>query len=436
MNHQTNSPHPQNTSTQKAHSTKKASSAKKRRRRKNRAVFAMLLLFSVMLFAAAALWNKLPLPVSAPVVSPSPSPSPVPTATPVPEPETTTIHFSATGDNLIHDVLYKQAARRAGGNGYDFTALYENIAPFYQNYDVNWLNQETLVNDVYEPSNYPAFSSPGALGKHMYDIGFRVFSLSNNHTYDKGAGGITATREFWNSMPEDCLTVGLSTDDSPENAVVVQTVKGVKIAYVSYTEHTNGIPKPSSATEHVTLTSQTDLIQQQVEYARTVADFVVVGLHWGNEDSHGIRDDQRNLAQSIADWGADVIIGTHPHVVQDLEWKTSADGRQVLVAYSLGNFVSGQSAGDNMLGMILTFDLSLTKYPDGTTETSVSEAKAWPIVNHYGWGHSNITCYFFSDYTPEMAANHGVKKYSPQFSYDYAKSVFENNISAEFLQMG
>ena len=123
-------------------------------------------------------------------------------------------------------------------------------------------------------------------------------------------------------------------------------------------------------------------------------------------------------------------------MVQDLEWKTSADGRQVLVAYSLGNFVSGQSAGDNMLGMILTFDLSLTKYPDGTTETSVSEAKAWPIVNHYGWGHSNITCYFFSDYTPEMAANHGVKKYSPQFSYDYAKSVFENNISAEFLQMG
>lgn len=407
----------------------------RRKKAKQTKLFAGLIVISALLFGAAFLWSSQSVPTFLPVASPAPTPSPVPTATPEPQPVVSTVRFSATGDNLIHDVLYRQANRRANGDGYDFTALYEHVAPFYQNHDVNWLNQETLVNDVYEPSNYPCFSTPGALGKHMYDMGFRVFSLSNNHTYDKGAGGIDATREFWSAMPEDCLTVGLTEDDTPENTVVVQEVNGVKIAYVSYTEHTNGIPTPSKASAHVNLLSQTDLMQQHITYARSAADFVVVGLHWGIENSHTTTDDQRALAQQIADWGADVIIGTHPHVVQDMEWMTSQDGRSVLVAYSLGNFVSAQSVGANLLGAILTFDLTKTENPDGSIECTVSNAKAWPTVTHYGSGYSNITCYFFVDYTPELANSHGVRQNStPQFSYDYAKSVFESNISEEFLQ--
>ncbi len=406
-------------------------------KKRNKArLFLGLIFVSVLLFAGAFLWNRQVISVGLPVAAPAPTSTPAPTATPEPQPIVNTVHFSATGDNLIHDALYKQANRRANGDGYDFTALYEHIAPFYQNYDVNWLNQETLVNDTYEPSNYPCFSTPGALGKHMYEMGFRVFSLSNNHTYDKGAGGIDATRKFWSSMPEDCLTVGLTEDDTAENTVVVQQVNGIKIAYVSYTEHTNGIPTPSSASAHVNLLSQTDLMQQHIAYARTVADFVVVGLHWGIENSHTTTDSQRTLAQQLADWGADVIIGTHPHVVQDMKWMTAQDGRSVGGAYSLGNFVSAQSVGDNLLGAILTFDLTKTENPDGRIECTVSDAKAWPTVTHYGAGYSNITCYFFADYTPELASAHGVRQNStPQFSYDYAKSVFQNNISEEFLQL-
>ena len=408
---------------------------RRRARRRRRMLLLLLCLVAAGLFSAAAFWGRSALPTEGPL-SPSPTPSPTaePTPTPEPQPVTTTLNVSATGDNLIHDVLFNQAKRRAGGNGYDFGALYEHVEDFYKDYDINWINQETLVNDVYEPSNYPTFSTPGDMGRHLYDMGFRVFSLSNNHTYDKGAGGIDATREFWGSMPEDCLTVGLVEQDTPESMAVFQEVNGVTIAYLSYTEHTNGIPTPSAANAHVVYTSQTDLIQQQVEYARQKADFVIVGLHWGVEDSHTTTDAQRALAQNIADWGADVIVGTHPHVVQDMEWRTAADGRQVLVAYSLGNFVSGQSASDNLLGAIMTFSLHKTEYPDGRVETSVDNAKAWPIVTHYGWGHSEETCYFFSDYTPELASQHGVQKYS-QFSYDYARQVFVNNISPEFLQM-
>ena len=132
----------------------------------------------------------------------------------------------------------------------------------------------------------------------------------------------------------------------------LQTVNGVTIAYLSYTDHTNGIPQSSAMTANVIYTSQRDVMEQQVRRARELADFVVVGVHWGVEDSHKITQTQRDLAQQLSDWGADVILGTHPHVVQDAEWKTSVDGRRTFVAYSLGNFLSTQSKPDQLIGAI------------------------------------------------------------------------------------
>lgn len=143
---------------------------------------------------------------------PSPSPSPAPAPTPQPTPTVSTVRFSATGDNLIHNGIFNQAARRAqaeGETGYDFSFCYDAVRDFYAGFDVNWINQETLVNDELEPSSYPCFSTPGDMGRELYDIGFRVFSLANNHTYDKGAEGIAATRRFWASLPEDAVTCGL-----------------------------------------------------------------------------------------------------------------------------------------------------------------------------------------------------------------------------------
>lgn len=104
-----------------------------------------------------------------------------------------TVRFSATGDNLIHDGIFLQAKNRGTDGYYDFSYAYENMRDFYTQFDVNWLNQETLVNDAFDPSGYPMFSTPGDITDALYDIGFRVFSLSNNHSYDKGAAGIDAS---------------------------------------------------------------------------------------------------------------------------------------------------------------------------------------------------------------------------------------------------
>ncbi len=353
-----------------------------------------------------------------------------------PEPVVETVTFSATGDDLIHSPIYKQAARRASGDEkYSFDYCYEHIAPFYAQQDVNWINQETLCNDELEPSTYPCFSTPGDCARALYRAGVRVFSLSNNHTYDKGAKGIAATLRFWESMPEDVVTTGLWAGESDYDRIPLQTVNGVTIAYLSYTEHTNGIPQNSSMTANVIYTSQTDVIQRQVQTARQQADFVVVGVHWGVEDSHTIVDSQRTLAQQLANWGADVIVGTHPHVLQDAQWLTAEDGRQTFVAYSLGNFLSTQKRPDQLVGAILTLQMQKTTDPDGTVHRVVLEPKLHPTVTHYDAGKSNVRTYLLRDYTQELAASHGARGNYPGFSLEKAGQIAENNISSDFLDL-
>ena len=249
------------------------------------------------------------------------------------------------------------------------------------------------------------------------------------------AAGIAATLRFWETMPEDVITTGLWKGEADYGRIPIQTVDGVKIAYLSYTEHTNGIPRNSKMTANIIYTSQQDVMEQQVRAARQEADFVVVGVHWGVEDSHNITQAQRTLAQSLADWGADVIIGTHPHVLQDAEWRTAADGRNVFVAYSLGNFLSTQSKPDQLIGAVLTLDLEQTTEPDGSVRCAVRGPKLHVTVTHYDAGKSNVRTYLFRDYTPELAKAHGVRAAYPNFGYDYIRQTAQTYINSEFLEL-
>lgn len=376
---------------------------------------------------------------SAGSVSPAESPaSPASESQPPPEPQpvTTTVDFSATGDNLIHSAIYKQAAARAvGDEAYDFDYCYAGLTDFYSRYDVNWINQETLCTRELPPSTYPSFSTPAQCAEALYRAGIRVFSLANNHTYDKGAEGIAATLRFWDSMPEDVVTTGLWYGEDDYGHIPMQTVNGITIAYLSYTEHTNGIRRPSSAEANIVYTSETEVLQRQVTAAAQAADFVVVGVHWGVEDSHTITDAQRALAQQLADWGADVIVGTHPHVLQDAEWRTAADGRQVFAAYSLGNFLSTQSHKDQLIGAILTLQFEKTTDPDGTVHRAVREPKLHPTVTHYDKGKANVRTYLYRDYTPALAAAHGVRETYDTFSFDFIGETARTYISPEFLAL-
>ena len=364
------------------------------------------------------------------------TPSPTPEPTPEPTPTVNTVRFSASGDNLIHEGLYNQARRRAqeqGKDGYDFTFAYENLRDFYAGYDVNWLNQETLVNDAFDPSGYPLFSTPTGITDALYDIGFRVFSTSNNHSYDKGAQGIESSMAHWASMPDDVVTAGFypltEEAEAQSDGLSYQTVNGITIGYLSYTEYTNGIPTPSDAEHGVVYLDDTDTISAQMAEMRPNCDVLVVSCHWGVEGSHDVTEAQRQKAQWLADQGADLIIGTHPHVTQTAEWLTAADGRPVFVAFSLGNFISAQSSPDNMIGAILSVSFEKTIQPDGSSTTVVKEPQLIPTVTQYENGYADIRVYLFRDYTDELGAAHG----NFALSRDYIQQVLETSIDPTFL---
>lgn len=365
-----------------------------------------------------------------PTATPAPTPLPTPAPTPEPTPTVETVRFSATGDNLIHDGIFLQARERGENGSYDFTEAYEPMRAFYTQFDVNWLNQETLVNDAFEPSGYPLFSTPGDITDALYDIGFRVFSVSNNHSYDKGAEGIASSLEHWASMPEDVVVAGFYNQETYDD-YVYQTVNGITFGYLSYTEYTNGLPTPSGSEYGVIYLDDRDVIAKQIADMRPNCDVLVVSCHWGVEGSHEMTDFQIETAQWLADQGVDLIIGTHPHVTQTAQWLTGSGGNKTFVAYSLGNFINAQSQPDNMVGAVLDITFQKTTQPDGSVTIEMMDPKLHGVVTQYEAGYQNIRVYPYADYTDELGAAHG----NFTLSRAQIEEILSASIDSEFLTL-
>lgn len=295
---------------------------------------------------------------------------------------------------------------------------------------MNWLNQETLVNDDYEPSGYPMFSTPGDITNALYNVGFRVFSLSNNHSYDKGAGGIASSMAHWAAMPDDVVSMGFYNLETYDD-YVYQTVNGVTIGYLSYTEMTNGLPTPSGSEYGVVYLDQRDVIEKQITDMRPNCDVLVVSCHWGVEGNHTVTDAQRETAQWLADQGADLIIGTHPHVTQTAQWLTGTNENKSFVAYSLGNFINAQDMPDNMIGAILDVTFQKTTAADGTVTVEIQNPVLHPVITQYEPHYANIRVYLYKDYTDELGAAHG------NFALSRAsiEQVLNGSIDSEFLSL-
>ena len=342
-----------------------------------------------------------------------------------PAPEIKTVSFCATGDNLIHAPIYNQARTE---NGYDFTAAYQGVVDMIARADVAVLNQETLIcNDMYEPSTYPCFNSPIALGDHMIDIGFDVFTLANNHCLDYGEKGMSYSLDYWDG--KDQVTAGTYRDIADKNNIRTAEYGGIKFSFLSYTQYTNGLSLPQGSEMIIGDVNDLEGMIADVKAAKQISEVCVVALHWGIENSDQIEDWQRTYAKALADAGADIIIGNHPHVLRDIEMIEREDGGKTLCAYSLGNFISSQSVGQNLIGGILDFNVTLT---DGAKYAEITDVKLTPIVTHYDYNYSNVRLYKLSDYTPELASSHGVREYST-FSYDYILEVLKKNIDEKYL---
>ena len=352
------------------------------------------------------------------------------------------VNLLAVGDNLVQTNVYLEAQHQAGGVGYNFAPLYENVKPIIQAADVAIINQETLIcGGDYEISGSGFnFNSPVELGDAMVDLGFDIFTTANNHMLDKGIGGLASSMDYWDGMMQKypILTLGAYRNEQDQETIRVQYIKGMRIAYLSYAEHLNGYELPADTEIRVGMTYQPELIERQIKRAKEVADAVVVAMHWDAEDTTYIRPDVKELAQDVINWGADVIIGTHSHTAETMEYLTRPDGTRGFVFYSLGNFICAQTDNFNVVGEMNSFNL--VKHGD-TGEVTVEDVGCLPVITHYDAGFSNMRLYPYNMYTPELAAAHALPytfcppETAKDFGMDTVNRIINENIPAEYQRL-
>ncbi|MCL1953100.1 MAG: CapA family protein, partial [Oscillospiraceae bacterium] len=329
-----------------------------------------------------------------------------------------------------HKPLIDQARARAGAGGYDFAPCYDGVRPLLARADLAVINQESiLASDVAMPSSYPMFCTPTQCGDAVYDLGFRAVNTANNHVLDKGVKGILASLDYWAKKP-GVVTFGAYRNEEDFDTPHTMEVNGVTFAFVGATYGYNGLRLPQGSGLVLPLVEDEDRLRRAVEAGKQAADVMVVALHWGNEDSQIVTDQQRALARKLVEWGADIILGHHPHVLQTMEYLPKPGGGQAFVAYSLGNFLSGQAAAPNLIGGVI--ELTVTK--DGGA-VSVGGARFHPVITQYGTGFSNVRLVAWPDYTPALAAAHGVRGYDSRFGYTYIENLLKGTVPEGMLAL-
>ena len=263
------------------------------------------------------------------------TPAPHIESSPTNEPQITsdTVRLVFGGDLMQH-MPQVQAARQSDGS-YDYTASFEHIAPMFRNADIAVLNLETTISSSGRCSGYPLFASPIAVADAMVDMGIDIALLANNHCCDRYGKGIDTTIDELTRRNIAHIGVYKDSTDYRDNNIYHFECKDVRFALLNYTYGTNGMPIPKGrmVNQIDTLTIQRDVRS----ISRDSVDCVVACMHWGIEYQRSANDEQRRLAAMLRREGVDIIIGSHPHVIQPYE----ADSTHVTY-YSLGNLVSNQ----------------------------------------------------------------------------------------------
>ncbi|MCM1191918.1 MAG: CapA family protein [Butyrivibrio sp.] len=305
--------------------------------------------------------------------------------------EDAAVSFVAFGDNLLHEPIYRYGLQ----NDETFGFLFENFRDVIADSDVAVINQETpLVDDPALYGDYPRFGTPIGAGQAIADAGFNVVTCATNHALDRGKNGVNTTKEFFDAQNMLCL--GIQSDDEAEyRPYEIMMKKGVRFALLNYTYGTNGIKIPDDAPYMVHLLEDEEKIKTDIENARSEADFVILFVHWGTEYSTEPDEFQKQWTKVFLDSHADVVIGTHPHALQPVEMLTAEDGHQMLVYYSLGNFISAQSDPVSIKGGMAAFTVSPSA--DGY---KITEYTLEPLAITWHKGGKYTTDYAFTPNPP------------------------------------
>lgn len=341
------------------------------------------------------------------------------------KPKDIIINLVATGDVMCHTTNFN-AAYNNETKEYDFTSVFANISKYITKADVAIGNLETtFAGKDRGYTGYPTFNSPSALGVALKNIGIDVLSTANNHSLDKGYTGIVSTLDKLDEIGIDHM--GTARSEEEQNKVLVKDVNGIKIAFLSYTYGTNGIPVPAGKEYSVNLIDK-DLILKQINLAKEQnVDIICASMHWGDEYKQKQNKKQEELADYLFQNGVDIIIGNHAHVVEPMEKRKIAleDGteKEVFVVYALGNFISGQTIEHTKSTVIL--DMNIRK--NGENGKITIDSINYIPVYCYDESKKNSNRYELLDIREEIAKyeNNSEGKVDTSL-YQILKSELEN----------
>jgi len=265
--------------------------------------------------------------------------------------------YSATiafvGDLMCHQAQNQDALSKGGGEAYDYSYAFKYISPFITAADYAVGNLETtIIPNGSKPSDFPAFGVPIAFAEAIKSAGFDLVTTANNHALDFGKEGLAHTLKALEDVGLEHTGTYVTEADSQKITLI--NVNGIKFAILSYTYSINGNPTPKDMPWCV---NRADNIKEIIAQAKELnPDVIVVMPHMGMEYETAARQIFKDEAYSLFQAGADVVLASHPHVLQQMEFLTITDDdgteRTCLAAYSLGNFISSQRAAPCDYGMI------------------------------------------------------------------------------------
>ncbi len=268
----------------------------------------------------------------------------------------TEVSFAVFGDNLLHESIYRYGLYHDPSFGF----LFENVKALIADSDISVMNQETPFTDIpSDYSGYPRFGTPAGVGQAIADAGFEVVTCATNHALDQGPYGIQVTKDFFDS--HDILCLGIQTEnETAYRPYEIVRKNGIRFALLNYTYGTNGIKIPEENPNMVHLLDDEEKIRNDIKSAGNKADFIIVFVHWGTENSSDIDEFQKKWTQLFLESKVDVVVGTHPHTLQPCELLKDEAGHEMLVYYSIGNFISAQPENSCVKGGMASFTVSPT----------------------------------------------------------------------------
>lgn len=332
----------------------------------------------------------------------------------------------AVGDNLIHMTMIDSGRSESGAE--DYSPFYANVKSYISDADIAVINQETILGgSEFEYSGYPTYNTPWAVGEAAIKAGFDIFTCATEHAMDMGFSGIEQECLFFEEHPEVVHTGTNDSEDDWKNIVYYEK-NGITFAILNYAFGMNGVSLPDGKPWCVNIMNR-EKVSSDVKEAQGKADVVIVFPHWGTEYSTSVSAYQQEYVQLFSELGVDIVIGSHSHVLQPVEWvENSETGKKMLVYYSLGNFISYQTSLDQLCG-----GMAEIKIEKNSKEITISSAKLIPTVCWYEEdnGDFSFTVYRLSDYTEALAKSHAQSELGPTPEY-FSKLVSEI-VSEEFL---